>query len=143
MARWESVPCHSGSTSLGGPSSPDQGAVSGWGVRLFDRFVKLLDPKSGEKGGRCTSPGAPRAAARAQRIPPPQRAGEPSILGGRRGYSGSLLLVVFSHARLSSLRAGDGRGRRPWKRRHSGRSEERRVGKECLRLCRSRWSPYH
>ena len=24
-----------------------------------------------------------------------------------------------------------------------GRSEERRVGKECLRLCRSRWSPYH
>ena len=25
----------------------------------------------------------------------------------------------------------------------SSRSEERRVGKECLRLCRSRWSPYH
>ena len=25
----------------------------------------------------------------------------------------------------------------------STRSEERRVGKECLRLCRSRWSPYH
>ena len=24
-----------------------------------------------------------------------------------------------------------------------GRSEERRVGKECLRQCRSRWSPYH
>ena len=24
-----------------------------------------------------------------------------------------------------------------------GRSEERRVGKGCLRLCRSRWSPYH
>ena len=23
------------------------------------------------------------------------------------------------------------------------RSEERRVGKECLRLCRSWWSPYH
>ena len=23
------------------------------------------------------------------------------------------------------------------------RSEERRVGKECLWLCRSRWSPYH
>ena len=26
---------------------------------------------------------------------------------------------------------------------HDIRSEERRVGKECLRLCRSRWSPYH
>jgi predicted AAA+ superfamily ATPase len=25
----------------------------------------------------------------------------------------------------------------------SNRSEERRVGKECRRLCRSRWSPYH
>ena len=25
----------------------------------------------------------------------------------------------------------------------SVRSEERRVGKECVRLCRSRWSPYH
>ena len=25
----------------------------------------------------------------------------------------------------------------------SARSEERSVGKECLRLCRSRWSPYH
>ena len=25
----------------------------------------------------------------------------------------------------------------------SHRSEERRVGKECVSLCRSRWSPYH
>ena len=23
------------------------------------------------------------------------------------------------------------------------RSEERRVGKECVTVCRSRWSPYH
>ena len=26
---------------------------------------------------------------------------------------------------------------------YDGRSEERRVGKECRILCRSRWSPYH
>src|SRR3546814_19461569 len=26
---------------------------------------------------------------------------------------------------------------------HSTRSEERRVGKECVSTCRSRWSPYH
>ena len=26
---------------------------------------------------------------------------------------------------------------------HIARSEERRVGKECSSLCRSRWSPYH
>ena len=25
----------------------------------------------------------------------------------------------------------------------SPRSEERRVGKECVSTCRSRWSPYH
>src|SRR3546814_1570755 len=27
--------------------------------------------------------------------------------------------------------------------RMSGGSEERRVGKECVSTCRSRWSPYH
>src|SRR3546814_2858708 len=27
--------------------------------------------------------------------------------------------------------------------RDSRRSEERRVGKECVSTCRSRWSPYH
>ena len=26
---------------------------------------------------------------------------------------------------------------------HMERSEERRVGKECASMCRSRWSPYH
>src|SRR3546814_13030312 len=26
---------------------------------------------------------------------------------------------------------------------YSTRSEERRVGKECVSTCRSRWSPYH
>src|SRR3546814_12554276 len=26
---------------------------------------------------------------------------------------------------------------------HLGRSEERRVGKECVSTCRSWWSPYH
>src|SRR3546814_12165566 len=26
---------------------------------------------------------------------------------------------------------------------HLSRSEERRVGKECVSTCRSRWSPYH
>src|SRR3546814_1591888 len=34
----------------------------------------------------------------------------------------------------------DGRGD-PWK--ETERSEERRVGKECVSTCRSRWSPYH
>src|SRR3546814_21047868 len=36
--------------------------------------------------------------------------------------------------RLSPARRGD---------RRAGRSEERRVGKECVSTCRSRWSAYH
>src|SRR3546814_3335033 len=36
------------------------------------------------------------------------------------------------------------RGQRlPGRRPRFSRSEERRVGKECVRTCRSRWSPYH
>src|SRR3546814_12130753 len=30
-----------------------------------------------------------------------------------------------------------------WRSRFCGRSEERRVGKECVSTCRYRWSPYH
>ena len=49
--------------------------------------------------------------------------------------------VAFTNARII-----DGTGRAPIERGTlviSGRSEERRVGKECATLCRSRWSPYH
>src|SRR3546814_17259874 len=38
-----------------------------------------------------------------------------------------------------SYRLNDG----SWHVKGSGRSEERRVGKECVSTCRSRWSPYH
>ena len=38
--------------------------------------------------------------------------------------------ILLTHPQASSLKPNQ-------------RSEERRVGKECLRLCRSRWSPYH
>src|SRR3546814_17938198 len=34
----------------------------------------------------------------------------------------------------------DGSGATPGR---TSRSEERRVGKECVSTCRSRWSPYH
>src|SRR3546814_14781870 len=32
---------------------------------------------------------------------------------------------------------------RSWNVSNNHRSEERRVGKECVSTCRSRWSPYH
>src|SRR3546814_5994021 len=34
-------------------------------------------------------------------------------------------------------------GAPPAARLRTARSEERRVGKECVSTCRSRWSPYH
>src|SRR3546814_7062727 len=36
-----------------------------------------------------------------------------------------------------------GRGERTAEETPGERSEERRVGKECVSTCRSRWSPYH
>src|SRR3546814_11650433 len=51
------------------------------------------------------------------------------------------LLCDRAHAgggwRIASLRGGSMAGRTEW------RSEERRVGKECVSTCSSRWSPYH
>src|SRR3546814_8206876 len=43
--------------------------------------------------------------------------------------------IVGKHDDLSFLRLLDQPARH--------RSEERRVGKECVSTCRSRWSPYH
>src|SRR3546814_6614663 len=43
-------------------------------------------------------------------------------------------LVVHEVKELEGVHVTDG---------HLVRSEERRVGKECVSTCRSRWSPYH
>src|SRR3546814_3051818 len=57
-----------------------------------------------------------------------------------------------AEARRASVAAGaarvtsDGRGvavSSPISGRVTSRSEERRVGTECVSTCRSRWSPYH
>ena len=68
---------------------------------------------------------------------------DPSGLRGEEGRTGAEL----SRATLALQRA-DGVQSLPTRLRPQAgsglrRSEERRVGKECLRLCRSRWSPYH
>src|SRR3546814_13521878 len=49
-------------------------------------------------------------------------------------YCAERQLVQEFKKRKVRLRLFHGRG---------GRSEERRVGKECVSTCRSRWSPYH
>src|SRR3546814_19897842 len=43
----------------------------------------------------------------------------------------------------SSARGNCSRVRCRTRRLRTARSEERRVGKECVSTCRSRWSPYH
>src|SRR3546814_9150445 len=58
----------------------------------------------------------------------------------------------ITRATIDWLRANAGKNGKPWAL-YVGyisphppftvRSEERRVGKECVSTCRSRWSPYH
>src|SRR3546814_18096632 len=50
---------------------------------------------------------------------------------------------VPGHAVRVGADAGSGRGLQRYSTNAGNRSEERRVGKECVSTCRSRWSPYH
>src|SRR3546814_16388140 len=47
--------------------------------------------------------------------------------------------ILADERTLSTRSAPNGRSRPSF----LARSEERRVGKECVSTCRSRWSPYH
>src|SRR3546814_9381158 len=58
------------------------------------------------------------------------------------------LLVPGAHGEAALVLAGISDADDPFALAHlpcslPERSEERRVGKECVRTCRSRWSPYH
>src|SRR3546814_7941234 len=65
---------------------------------------------------------------RLQRLPE----GDTTGCRGAQGVRGRLERV--DHGLVARLGAAPGR---------DTRSEERRVGKECVSTCRSRWSPYH
>src|SRR3546814_3233880 len=54
------------------------------------------------------------------------------------GGGGDGARFACGRSRETARRAAAPAGYRP-----SRRSEERRVGKECVSTCRSRWSPYH
>src|SRR3546814_12398369 len=74
----------------------------------------------------------PGAAGLSWSLPPARGRVEGILAGGHHGYA--------------SWQPPAPRARRlreePRDEKH-GRSEERRVGKECVSTCRSRWSPYH
>src|SRR3546814_7828980 len=59
--------------------------------------------------------------------------------GCRCRWSGS----IWRWRPFSTRCLAPGGGSRRNSRRNCRRSEERRVGKECVSTCRSRWSPYH
>src|SRR3546814_15199613 len=52
------------------------------------------------------------------------------VNGNRLAASSNEMIANLQTARMEAIR-------------RTRRSEERRVGKECVRTCRSRWSPYH
>src|SRR3546814_13159432 len=63
--------------------------------------------------------------------------GQPGTLrDGNQGVGSGMSQFGQASAQRGHLLNGAGFG-------ESSRSEERRVGKECVSTCRSRWSPYH
>src|SRR3546814_5760645 len=103
---------------------------------------------------------ATREFAQCAREQPGRNVADPSMLSSERlGVGGAAMPALLcsrtnsrgtpkgdqpvKHAAQGSLHA-----RLPWPRPlqvgvGKERSEERRVGKECVSTCRSRWSPYH
>src|SRR3546814_11788348 len=77
----------------------------------------------------------------------------PETIGAASGDSWKVSHVFIWAAAIQDLDLGQNAGRfkesSPWKEAKCSdcsvflRSEERRVGKECVSTCRSRWSPYH
>src|SRR3546814_15797413 len=64
-----------------------------------------------------------------------------AIYGMNRGSVGFLMTEYNPDDLPARVAATEPMTLNPLKMR--ARSEERRVGKECVRQCRSRWSPYH
>src|SRR3546814_13375399 len=61
------------------------------------------------------------------------------------GYGEVALILIgaVDSIIVATESAGDVAGNRAVLAVRNDRSEERRVGKECVSTCRSRWSPYH
>ena len=124
----------------------------------------VSSPRRGERWARRRERSAPRRASfdEPPRLPQRRKAGvvcghlwRPGPLGGRslnEKPSGETVPDTFrippkafrtprnGPLRESDRSEGPGHGRTRIVR---TRSEERRVGKECAAMCRSRWSPYH
>src|SRR3546814_11872710 len=79
--------------------------------------------------------GAERAAPVGAEFEPPPMAGIAKVDGAGRLVKDQRAGAIHA-GQHAGIVAGIGR-------RFRGRSEERRVGKECVSTCRTRWWPYH
>src|SRR3546814_13326433 len=77
-----------------------------------------------------------------RRLEPGQVAIIASMLGAAHAISAPPPNEKKDRKKLDAAKAID-RPKMIWISRRNPRSEERRVGKECVSTCRSRWSPYH
>jgi acetyl-CoA carboxylase carboxyltransferase component len=129
--------------ALGGPERIARQHARGL-LNARERLDLLLDPSPrfevtatsgfGRVGGRLVAYHATDATLKGG-------SGSAAMSAGRRGH------FVNKTAAMSGLPfldlAQGGGASVPEIMGSTLRSEERRVGKECRRLCRSRWSPYH
>src|SRR3546814_12879923 len=78
---------------------------------------------------------------RIDRHQPVEMARQDRSKGSRRHRLAGMEAYVLAH--VSEVRGDEPDPASAKIARGVGRSEERRVGKECVSTCRSRWSPYH
>src|SRR3546814_20155647 len=90
-------------------------------------FRSHLQLKTGGRGGRVNGQFAPDASGPGEGESLDTRITDQ--LGGHRTWYKDVIEHALRYARLDKNVAQ--------------RSEESRVGKECVSTCRSRWSPYH
>ena len=114
------------------PDGPDDPVLTTYGVALAESQAWLGYLSStgvyGDAGGAWVDEGAPTGRGRRSA----RMAADATWLGmGARVFR---LPGIYGPGRSALDRVAEGRAHR---------SEERRVGKECACLCRSRWSPYH
>src|SRR3546814_13509974 len=107
-----------------------------------NRSRSLGRPECNRLGARCSAyrQGQAACAGVDRQLDRLRRRPDQGPVGGRDGNANP----VSRQERVASLDQWYGdlealpRRQRLWR-----RSEERRVGKECVSPCRSRWSPYH
>src|SRR3546814_11480034 len=89
-------------------------------MRMSDWSSDVCSSDLTPRGAACAAKAAPRTGS----------AGLPTSDPMNKMLANNMISEASAHSGSSTAHSG-------------GRSEERRVGKECVRQCRSRWLPSH